>query len=156
MTILVLGLGNELLADDAAGILAVRQLRHELDGQADIVESSLAGLALLDVLVGYDRAIIIDAIQTGRVPAGTIQELTPKDLDHVTCPSPHYAGLPEILDLATRLRLRFPAEIRIIAIEVSDTVSIGGKMSESVQSAVADVVREAKSQVEAWSTAPAP
>jgi hydrogenase maturation protease len=70
--ILILGLGNELLSDDAVGILAARVLKERLGDKADVVESSLSGMALLDLLVGYERAILIDAVKTGRTPPGTI------------------------------------------------------------------------------------
>ncbi|MHB0936092.1 MAG: hypothetical protein ACYC6A_06840 [Armatimonadota bacterium] len=50
--ILVLGLGNELLSDDGVGVLAVRTLAKELRGQADVVETALHGLALLELFLG--------------------------------------------------------------------------------------------------------
>ena len=53
MKTLVLGLGNELLSDDGVGILAVRRLKETYKGQADIVETSLHGLALLDLFIGH-------------------------------------------------------------------------------------------------------
>ena len=107
MKTIVLGLGNDLLGDDAAGILAARALREQIGDVADVVESSLTGLALLDLFLGYDRAIIIDAIVTGNKPPGAIHELHPSDLDPVVAPSPHYTGLPEMLAISERLDLKF-------------------------------------------------
>jgi len=75
MKALVLGLGNELLADDGVGLLAVRKLKEEYTGQAEIVECTLSGLALLEYFIGFEKAIVVDAIQTGRFPAGTIRQL---------------------------------------------------------------------------------
>ena len=114
MKILVLGLGNDLLGDDAAGLLAVRALKDTLTSeQATVVESSLSGIALLDHFLGYQKAAIIDAIKTGKNPPGSIMELQPEDLSEVAAPSPHYAGLPEMLALAKQLSLEFPGEIKI-------------------------------------------
>jgi hydrogenase maturation protease len=147
---LVLGLGNELLSDDAVGILAVRRLREELNDQVDVIESSLSGVALMELFVGYDRAIIVDAVQTGEFPPGSIREFTPADLDRVLAPSPHYAGIPEILALARQLELDFPREIRILAIEVGDSTTIGGALSPAVAMALPKLIGQVKSQVARW------
>lgn len=150
MKILVLGLGNELLGEDAVGIMAARALKDKLRGQADVVESSLSGLALLEHFIGYDRAIVIDAVKTGHHPPGTIVEMGPGDLDPAIAPSPHYAGLPELLALAKQLNLDFPKEIKIFALEVEDPYTIGGKLSEPVSRALKELVRRVYAQVHRW------
>lgn len=150
MKTLVLGLGNELLSDDAVGVLAVRTLKEHLQDKADVVESSLSGMALLDLFIGYERAIIIDAVQTGRAPPGTIYELSPNDLGTVLAPSPHYAGLPELIATAQRLHLDFPKEIKIFAMEVEDPYTIGGTLSPGVAQALRDLVQRVEEQVAHW------
>jgi len=147
MKTLVLGLGNELLSDDAVGILAARALQEKVRGQAHVVASSLSGMALLDFLVGYERAIIIDAIHTGRCPPGTICELRPADLDFVIAPSPHYAGLPELLAVAKQLKLDFPKEIKIFALEVEDPYTIGGKLTPRVEQALPILIERVQQQL---------
>lgn len=91
MKTLLLGLGNDLITDDGAGIVAVRELREKLKGLADvdIEESSMSGMALLELFLDYDRAIILDAVHTTRHPPGTILEWVPEDLGRVISPSPH-------------------------------------------------------------------
>jgi hydrogenase maturation protease len=148
MKTLVLGLGNELLSDDGVGIAAARSLRTGLagHGDVDVVESSLAGLALLDLFLGYDRAIVIDAIRTRRAPPGSILELSPADLHPVAAPSPHFTGLPEMLAVARELDLRFPEDIRILAVEAEDLGTIGGGMTAAVRLAIPEV----EARVLAW------
>jgi hydrogenase maturation protease len=85
--ILVLGLGNDLLADDAVGILVVQTLKEQIGEQADVIAASVHGLGLLDLFIGYDRAILIDAIQTGRFAPGTILKLSNNDLESIRAPS---------------------------------------------------------------------
>jgi hydrogenase maturation protease len=150
MKTLVLGLGNELLADDGIGIAAARTLTEELDGVADVVECNLHGIALLDVILGYEKLIIIDAVKTGNVPPGTIIELRPSDLSPVLAPSPHYAGLPELITLAGRLRLDFPQDIMIFAVEISDHHTIGRPLSLSVARSLGDLVQRVKTQLHKW------
>jgi hydrogenase maturation protease len=145
---LVLGLGNDLIADDAIGILAARRLRGMVDGRADVCESSLHGLALLESFLGYDHAVIVDAMQTGSHPPGTIVELSPEGLRPVDVPSPHFAGLPELIELAGRLELPFPSRIRILAVEVQDTVAVGGPMTPAVRDALDALCDRVRSIVE--------
>ena len=147
---LILGLGNDLLADDAIGILAARRLQTRLGERADVVESSLHGLALLETFLGYDRALIIDAIQTGRHPPGTIIELSPEDFRPVDVPSPHFAGLPEMIALARELDLPFPARIRILAVEIANAAVIGGAMTPAVSAALDGVCDRAAALLDAF------
>jgi len=152
MRVLVLGLGNELLADDAVGILAARELSRELDGVVGVtvVESSLHGVALLDLFIGYDRALILDAIRTGREPPGTIFEIDPRELCAVAAPSPHFAGLPEMLALAREMELEFPEAIAILAVETEDQLTIGQDLSAPVRAALPKLVSRAAARVRAW------
>ncbi len=158
MRTLVLGLGNELLSDDGVGIAAARSVRSALAGRrdVDVVESSLAGVALLDLFLGYDRAIVIDAIRTRRAAPGSVFELSPADLDPVAAPSPHFTGLPEMLAVARQLRLAFPAEVRILAVEVEDAATIGGGMSVAVREAVPRVAARVERMLAGAAPEPGP
>lgn len=142
---IVLCLGNELLADDAIGIRAAEILAERMSQVVSVVASSQSGLALLEVLAGYDRAIIVDAIQTGKRPPGQIQRLTPSDLKDTYAPSPHYAGLPEMFAIAKHLQLRFPTRIDLVAVEVKDTSTLGGEITAEVRSSLGAVVDEVES-----------
>lgn len=138
----VLCLGNELLADDGVGILAARLLRERLGPDIAVIASAQSGMALIDLLTGYERAVIIDAIQTGSRPAGSILRLTPGDLREVYSPSPHYAGLPEMFAVARQLALPFPSQIDLVAIEITDAVTVGGAMSVPVAAALQPLVSD--------------
>lgn len=150
----MLGLGNDLLADDAVGILAARRLANELSGNVDVVESPLSGVALLEHFLGFERAIVIDAIRTGVHPPGTIVELDPAELDAIPAPSPHYAGFPELVTLARELDLAFPSVVKILAVEVVDLHTIGGGLSPVVEEALPRLVERVKQQVALWSQSP--
>ena len=122
MKTLVLGLGNPILSDDGVGPYVVRELDGKLSGDVTVAETSLAGLNLLDLLVGYDRAIIVDAIKTGGGRAGEIYRL---DIDDFTstrhAASTHDVNLVTALELGEKLGLDLPQKIDILAIEVADT-----------------------------------
>jgi hydrogenase maturation protease len=146
--LLVVGLGNDLLADDAVGVLAARELETRLAGRADVVATALHGVALLDVFLGYERAIVIDAIETGEHAPGTVVEIDTATLRPIASPSPHYVGLPEMLALAEQLGLEFPKTIRVFAVEVADPYTIGGAMSPEVERAVSEVCAKVERAVE--------
>ena len=152
---LVLGLGNDLIADDGVGIHTARGLKSRLAHDADIIESSLSGLALLDLLIGYRRVVIIDAMFTGHQAPGTIVRLIPADLPRVIAPTPHFAGLPELFGLARRLDLDFPGETVIFAMEVEDPLTIGGSLSPAVRHSLPDLIDQVAAQVTQWIGEPA-
>ncbi len=152
MRTLVLGLGNDLAGDDAVGVLAARTLRPMLEDQADVdvVESSASGMALLEVLAGYDRAILVDAMATGADPPGTITRIPLAEVGRVVAPSLHHAGLAEMAAVAERLDLAFPASTLVFAIEVVDPFTIGAPVSKPVLDALDEVVRLVLAQLGAW------
>ena len=150
MRTLVLGLGNELAGDDAVGVLVARAVREHLDRAADVVESSASGMALIEIFAGYDRAVVIDSIRTGRNPPGTITEMGLTEVGRVVAPSVHQAGLPELAAVAERLGLGFPSQTRVLAVEVLDPYTLGAPLSEPVADAVPDLVRLVRDQVELW------
>ncbi|MBN2326169.1 MAG: hydrogenase maturation protease [Candidatus Omnitrophica bacterium] len=150
MKTLVLCLGNDLIADDAVGIAAARQLRDRVGDLADVEESAVSGAALLEIFLDYERAVIVDAIHTHRHPPGTILKLRPGDLGQVAAPSPHYAGLPELIVMAEQMELSFPKEIVIFAMEIEDSLTIGGEMTAPIRQALPQLVEQVVDQLKQW------
>jgi hydrogenase maturation protease len=151
---LLLALGNDILGDDGVGLAAARALKTEFGGFADIEESAEAGLALMELLEGYERALLLDAIVTGQCPVGTILEFGPEDFNRVLAPSPHYAGMPEILELARRLELTFPSEIRILAIEVENPFELREELTPRVRDALPAFTQKAREILNLWRNQP--
>jgi len=141
MKTLIMGLGNDLLGDDAVGILAAGRLADAVQGAADVHSSHAAGMALLEELVGYERVIIIDAVPTGQNPPGTVREMSIDELRLIPGTSPHYIGLPEVIAIGRRLELSMPREVRILAVEICEPLEIGESLSGPVEAALAEVVR---------------
>jgi hydrogenase maturation protease len=137
----LLGLGNEILADDAFGILAAREVARRFQGQIDVVQSSSAGYDLMDHLLGARRLLVVDTIVTGRAKPGAISVFT-ADRVQPAAPggSPHFLGLFEVLAVGKRLGLPVPEEMVVIAVEASDCTTVGGGMHPDVQSAIPEVV----------------
>jgi hydrogenase maturation protease len=139
---LVLGLGNPILMDDGVGLKVVRALKPRVvDPQVTFHESSRGGLNLLDVLVGYDRAIIVDAIQTRDGTAGDVYHLKSDDFEsclHVSCV--HDVDFATTLELGRKMGLQLPRDIAIVAVEVQDVTTFGEECTPVVQLAISTAV----------------
>lgn len=138
--VLVLALGNDLIADDGLGPAAATLLAPHLSPQVELKVSAAAGMELVEELVGFEAAIIIDAVKTGTAPAGTIFRYTPEDLSPVAAPSAHWSGLPEAQAVAQQLGLPFPRQLVIFAVEAQDLTTIGNPLSPPVRKALAVLV----------------
>ena len=136
----VLCLGNELLADDALGAVVAEQLRQILPGTLEVVFTSAMGFDLLDDVLGASRLLVVDTIETGTKPPGTVHLLREEDVQTVPGESPHYIGLFETLKLGRKLQLDVPKDVIIIAVEPADCLTVGGAMTPAVKEAVPIVV----------------
>lgn len=138
---LLLALGNDILGDDAVGHLVAREAATRLDPlETDVVETGEAGLALLEQLAGYDQAVIVDAFETAEYTPGTVLVYGVDDFRDVVAPSPHYAGLPEVFDLARRLHLPMPEPMKVVAITVLGPFAFGHCVSPDVEAAIPEAV----------------
>lgn len=140
----MLGLGNPILSDDGVGIHVVRALAGQINrSDVEVAEASVGGLRLLDTAVGYNRLILVDAIQAGgRV--SQVYRLGPNDLPcSLHAASSHDLSLPAALELGRQLGLALPADeaITILAVEVEDVTTFGETCTPQVHAAIPRVMR---------------
>ncbi len=137
-SVLVLGLGNDLLTDDAVGLQVVRTAGPRLAGCPGIAvrETMEMGLALLDEIAGFDALVLVDSIQTGEAPAGHIHEIALAALAGRHNTAPHFVGVGETLALGGALGLPMPTRGRILAIEVTDPFTLGLCLTPTVAETV--------------------
>ena len=138
MKTLVLGLGNPILSDDGVGVRIAERLQDKVDQrEVTVMEASLAGLSILDLLAGYDRAIIVDAIQTAEGKAGQVYRLSPDVLDTTRhAASPHDMGVGTALELGSRLGLALPKQMVIFGVEVADVGTFSEECTAEVREAI--------------------
>ncbi len=136
--ILLLGLGNDILSDDGVGLRVAAEVRKRVAAAKNVtvIESTEMGLALLDLIVGFDSLVIVDAVQTGSKPAGFVHEIGGTDLKMVPAVSPHFLGVGEMLALGGQLGLHVPSEVKIFAIEVQDPFTVGTKLTPGLEAAL--------------------
>ncbi len=139
----IVGLGNPILSDDAVGIVVARRVYESLnpDAGVDFIEAGVGGFELVEMLYGYDKAIIVDAMQTDHASPG---EFFLVDLSTATPPEIptmiHHVGLIEGLELARRLNMRVPRTVRVYGIEVEDITTFGTSMTDAVAATVPRMV----------------
>ena len=72
---LVVGLGNPILGDDGVGWRVIDELDGMDHGDASLQQACVGGVSLMEIMVGYRRAIIVDAVIDPEAVAG--QRLVP-------------------------------------------------------------------------------
>ena len=155
----VIGIGNSILSDDAVGIKAVNALRTIYNSDfnntescdfnlTEFIEVSSGGINLMEYMEGFQRAVVIDAIVTGRHKAGTVFKFIYPDIPHTkNTVSTHDIDLPAAIELGKHLGISLPSEIIIFAVEAKDTVNFGEELTEEVESALKSVISEIKSML---------
>jgi hydrogenase maturation protease len=143
---LVLGLGNDILSDDAVGLKVAAKVRRGLPAKADVevLEVCEMGLALLDLIVGCRELILIDSIQTGAATPGTLHEITDVKAPTHRAGSPHFLGVGETLALGRWLELPMPDRVRVLAIEVADPFTLSTELTPAVAAAVPKAARRVR------------
>jgi hydrogenase maturation protease len=134
----IIGLGNTLLRDDGVGVYVAREVARRLSaaGNSDaveVVESEVAGFALLELMSGWDRVILIDSVHFAGVEPGTIIEMRPDDL-HTSfrLRSAHEIDLQTAMRLGEALELPMPEEVKVLAIQAADLRTFGESVTEPV------------------------
>jgi hydrogenase maturation protease len=151
LKLLVLGLGNPILTDDGVGIYVSRQAaeRSRLEN-VSFAEASVGGLRLLDILSGYDRVVLVDAIQTANGRPGDVVRLHPNDVRaSMHLDSTHDLSFPAALALGRSLGMALPADedIIILAVEADDVLTFGEQCTPSVAAAIPRVVETVLAEI---------
>lgn len=101
MRILVLGVGNVLLTDEAIGVRIVEALeqRYELPDYVEVLDGGTAGMELLEMMADRDHLIIADAVVSKKRTPGTIMILRDEEVPTLFTNkiSPHQLGLADVL-----------------------------------------------------------
>jgi hydrogenase maturation protease len=146
-SVMVIGVGNALRGDDAAGLQVVARIGDE----PGIGRRGHGGepIELLDMWEGVDAVVIVDTIRSGAA-VGTIHridasaERVPLTLRRA---SSHTIGLGEAIELARTLG-RLPERVIVYGVEGA-RFAAGDELSEelapAIDSLVDEVLREARS-----------
>ena len=150
-SVAIVGIGNNLLTDDGAGIHALNRFAGEhADDDVDCIDGGTVGLALLDRLSAHDGLIALDAMILGKKP-GTVTVLQGEDMDtHLRNQrgSVHEVGLSDLMD-ALRLRGELPDNRALIGIEPAN-MEWGTEPTDIVSAALPDAAGRVTELVRRW------
>ena len=144
--VLILGLGNELLGDDAVGIVVGRSVYEALSQKRlgldlSYAAAELGGWRLVDLLPGYDRIVIVDSVQGGGDVLGHCYRVALDGADTAHLASSHGVSLADAIALA------YPepstaAAVTIYGVEAERVWDFGEGLSEELQRRMPAIVDE--------------
>ena len=140
MKTLVVGLGNPILGDDGVGWAVAEQLRKHIPPglPIDVDCLSLGGISLMERLIGYQRAILIDAFisdqQEGSLIVAKLDELPNYSAFHLT--SAHDMSLQNAMEMGRQLGADLPEEIIVVGVSATHVYDFSEELSPPVKDAV--------------------
>jgi hydrogenase maturation protease len=155
--VLVIGLGNPIMADDGLGVAALERLRQgwSLPESVRLVDGGTWGMNLLPLIEEADRVVFLDAIDAGR-PVGALVLLEREELPRFfgLKLSPHQIDLREVLAVA-ELRGTLPSDLVAIGLQPG-RLEMSSGLSPEVESRLDDVLIAAVERLERWGYACTP
>jgi len=148
--ILIIGLGNPILGDDGVGWVVAREVETRLGESRHSIEVdclALGGLSLMERLVGYQCVILIDSLNTGQRPQGSVITFTLEDmvdLNHGHSSAAHDTSLKTALEVGRKLDAILPADkdVHVVAIEAQHIYDFKEELSPVIAAAVLTAVQQ--------------
>ncbi|MBM4424546.1 MAG: hydrogenase maturation protease [Chloroflexi bacterium] len=140
---IVIGLGNPILGDDGVGWRVAEEVKKQIaiSDQPLAIEVdcfSLGGLSLMERLIGYDRAIIVDAVSTGRqigaVSVASLDDLPNFSSTHTT--AAHDTSLQTALGVGRKTGAHLPRTVTVVGVEAERVYDFGEQLTPAVEAAV--------------------
>jgi hydrogenase maturation protease len=154
--VVIMGIGNTLLADEGIGIHVVHRLQDLVPtgNGIELLDGGTLSFNLLPAIEAADSLIVVDAARLGQAPA-SVRCLIGEDFDSHLGQSRHTAheiGLRELLDMA-RLNGRLPSRRALIGVQPF-SLDWGEKPTEAVTAAIPLIMNLALSLADQWSRSP--
>jgi len=163
MKTLIIGLGNPILGDDGVGWKVVEEIQKRIADSKWQMENNdslsainhplsaieldcaaVGGITLMEYLIGYDRAIIIDTV-IAHQPIGSVSVFRLNDLpEHSTLhtSSAHDTSLQTALAAGQAMGAHLPGEVIVVGIEAEKIYDFSEELSPEVEAAVPRAVDE--------------
>ncbi|MDH4123113.1 MAG: hydrogenase maturation protease [Thermoplasmata archaeon] len=140
--ILLLGIGNPILTDDAIGILVAREIAKLNLPDVNVQEVAASGIEVMELMLDYEKVVIVDAIMLPDKNPGEIIQLEEKDFSHtVSGASPHGINLSTAIALGRQTAPeRMPKEIVFFAMQAEDASTFGEIPTEEVGKKLPDLI----------------
>lgn len=154
MQTLVLGLGNLVHADDGVGIHAIQHLQKDVRVPAGVVlmDGGTQGLSLIPHISGFERLLVIDAVDVGERP-GTLIRLEGDAVEKLPGkPSVHQLGFADLM-IAMKLLGEPPREVIVIGVQPQST-GWSPELTAPVRESLDELLAVVIAQLNSWATPP--
>lgn len=157
-TIVALGIGNLLWADEGFGVRCIEALqrRYEFAEHVSLIDGGTQGLYLIQHVQSADALLIFDAIDYGLEP-GTLKQIRDDEVPRFMGAkkmSLHQTGFQEVLSLA-QLTEKYPAQVLLIGCQPQELEDYGGSLRPVVKAALEEAVALGVAQIARWGGSPA-
>ena len=145
MKTLIVGLGNPILGDDGVGWKAAEKICQQLavDAPVEVVCLSLGGISLMEHLIGFDRAILIDAFASddnlGSIHVMKLNDMPNYSAFHIS--SAHDTSLQNAIEIGWSLGAHLPEDIMVVGIATQRIYDFSEEISAPVAAALPQVVK---------------
>ncbi len=154
MSVLVLGLGNLVHSDDGLGVHAIQLLQTDPRVPSDVtlIDGGTQGLGLIPHISGFDRVLVIDAIDVGEAP-GTLLRLEGRALDNLPGKaSVHALGFADLM-IALKLLDSSPEEVVLLGVQPQSTKDWSAELTPAVERALQKLPALVLEQIATWKDA---
>lgn len=143
---LVVGLGNPALGDDGVGWKVADQVKQYLGPASPVTVLYLSGggYALMEKMIGYDRAVLVDAFSKDAA-FGAVMVLRLADLPNYTAfhvPNQQNTPLLDAIQMGRAVGAHLPSEVTIIGVTIPRELDFREGLSEPVAQAVPFAVKQ--------------
>jgi len=146
----VIGVGSPLMGDDGLGLEALDRLREWVfEPSVELLDGGTWGMNLLPFMESATRLLILDAIDTGKPPAGVVRlegDAIPRFFS--TKLSPHQIDLREVLALA-ELRGTLPADTVVLGLQ-PESIEMRTGLSPAVEEGLPDLETAIVQELGRW------
>lgn len=152
-SILILGIGNLLWADEGFGVRVVEALnrRYAFAENVTLMDGGTQGLYLVPYVSEARRLLVFDAIDFG-LPPGTLKLLRNDEVPRFMGAkkmSLHQTGFQDVLASAQLLG-HAPEEIVLIGVQPEELEDYGGSLRDSVQARLDEAIELALLELDNW------
>ncbi len=141
MRAVVLGIGNTILTDEAAGVRVVEALERDyaLPENVLAIDGGTSGMEMIEDLSDLDFLIVVDVVKTGAAP-GTVVKIDGAEIPVFfrSKLSPHQIALPDVL-ASLELLGSMPREIIVLGVEPI-SLELGMEMTTTVAERIPQLV----------------
>jgi hydrogenase maturation protease len=139
----LVGLGNPAHGDDGIGPVVARHVYNLLHNppNVDLLEHAASGFSLAERLVGYRRAVIVDALTDPQAEVGTVRQVEIQECPGSSFLSFHTAGFHDILSLARAVGLEVPRVIVVYGITIREPETFSEHLSAELAARLPQIAK---------------